>query len=461
MIQKENELSSFDIQQLHVAYRKKILSPVEVTKYVFKKINQRSDLNTFITLCEEEALLDANHAEERFIRDNHTTFLTGIPLGLKDLIDKKGVRTTMGSGAFQDFIPTKNAAIVSQLLEFGSVIIGKQNLHELAYGTTGDDSYFGPTKNPNHPKKIAGGSSSGSAASVAAGFCWGSVGTDTSGSIRIPSSLCGVVGMKPTFGKINLNGIYPLSYSMDHVGPITKTVMDNAILFDGLRGSLDTGKSLFRKLLLDSNSDLSNVRCGIPITNFYQDLDSQVEAKLNQTIELLKGLGVQVYEIKLDIPELDDLMRIGNSIDQSESYLINSDIVHDKSNGLGEETRKRILRGSEYKAYELLIAQKVKKEITEKFKEVFRSIDILLSPTVPFLAPDIGVEKVVVNGKPYQVRQGLMKFTFLFNYIGLPALSLPCGKSNNGLPIGAQFVGGWNQENLIYRIAHSVERLLV
>ncbi|WP_042143489.1 amidase [Paucisalibacillus sp. EB02] len=456
----DNELTKLDILGLHEAYKKRSLSPVDVTEYVFEKINQNRDLNSFITLCEEKATLEAAKAEKKFMSGEYTSILLGVPIGLKDLINLKGVRTTMASGVFQDFIPRKDAVVVSNLKSSGSIIIGKQNLHELAYGTTGDDSFYGPTKNPFHLQKIAGGSSSGSAASVAAGLCWGSVGTDTSGSIRIPASLCGVVGMKPTFGKLNLCGIYPLSYSMDHVGPMTRTVMDNAILFDGLSGILDAEKSLYKRLLKSANYDLSNVRIGIPLTNFYNDLDSEVDTKLKKTIQLFKDLGAQVLEIQLDIPDLDELMAISSAIDQTESYLINQDIIHDKANLLGKETRKRILRGSEYKAYELLAAEKVKKEITEKFMEVFRNIDILLTPTVPFLATDIGVERTSVNGKQYQVRQGLMKFTFLSNYIGLPSLTLPCGKSDSGLPIGAQLIGGWNQEDLIYQIAYTVERAL-
>lgn len=457
-MRQETFIDSLDILNLHEEYKKKNLSPVEVTKYLLEKIKLNASLNIFITVCEKEAIQQAKEAENLFLKGCNHSKLLGIPIGLKDLIYTKGIRTTMASGVYQHFIPNQNATIVNNLRKFGSIILGKQNLHELAYGTTGDISYFGPTRNPYHPGKIAGGSSSGSAAAVAANLCLGSVGTDTSGSIRIPASLCGVVGFKPTINKIDMTGVYPLSYSMDHIGPITKTVIDNAILFDGLCGTLQTKNALNESLINLYSSDFAQIRIGIPEHHYYSDLDAEVENNIKNTIELLKDLGAPVKKINLDIPDLSELMEISNVIDQTESYLINQKIINNKE--LGMETRKRILRGAGYRAYEYLIAKETKREITAKLRLIFNDVDVLLTPTVPFLPTDIGVETVKINNKIENVRKGLMKFTFLSNYIGLPSISIPCGMSKDNLPIGLQLIGFIDQDKVVFEIAYLIERAL-
>src|SRR5699024_6979582 len=339
--------------------------------------------------------------------------------------------------------------------------IGKQNMHEVAYGTTGDDSFFGPTKNPYNPNKITGGSSGGSACATALGLCSGSLGSDTSGSIRIPAAICGVVGMKPTFGKIATEGIYPLSRSMDHIGPITKTVMHNAILFDAITNHLSTHKSISKQIAETASFNIKGENGGIPIKYFYENIQDEIKKQMNVVIDTLKKLGATIVEVDVTVEKMDDVMRLSSAIDRSEAYLINKDIAHDTSNILGDETRKRILQGSEYRAYEYVIAQELKGKLANTFRNTFKKVDVLLTPTLPILPPDIGEEEIVMNGKDFNVRESLMRFTFIANYIGIPSISLPGGVSDEGkIPIGVQLMGGWHEEEILYKVAHRLEKTL-
>lgn len=457
MLQK-SELQHLSIIDLHKEFKKQAISPVEVVELLYDRIHQFKHLNTYITLNKEIALKQAKQAENRYRANNTDNPLLGIPIGIKDLIYTKEIRTTMGSGVYQNFIPSEDAKVIKNMKEYGAVITGKHNMHELAYGTTGDDSYFGPTRNPYNPDKITGGSSSGSAAAVASGLCWGAIGTDTSGSIRIPSSLCGVVGMKPTYGKIKMDGVKPLSWSMDHVGPITRTVMDNGVLFDGLCGNLSSPNSISENLDKNSLPNLKNTKIGVPSSYFFDDLDREVEENINNSINLIQKLGATLAEINMDIPNIDQAMDISSAIDQAEAYLINQDIVHDYSIPLGEETRKRFLHGSEYRAYEYINAQKLKSKLITKFKEEFKKVDVILTPTVPILPTEIGTNKVVMNNKSHNIRQVLMRLTFISNYIGIPSITIPSGLSSNGYPIGVQLIGDWNQDQLLYKIAYQLEK---
>src|SRR5215212_5094609 len=225
------------VVELGAAFRGRRLSPVEVVGTLLERIeNVDEKLNAFITVLSEKALEEAARAEKELLAGEYRGPLHGVPIGLKDLIYTKGVRTTMGSAFFEDHIPDDNATVVSKLEEGGAIIIGKTNTHEFAYGPTGDRSYFGPTRNPHDPSRISGGSSGGSGAAVAAGLCYAALGSDTAASVRVPAALCGTVGMKPTFGRVSKNGVFPLAWTLDHVGPLARTVEDNALLLNVLAG---------------------------------------------------------------------------------------------------------------------------------------------------------------------------------------------------------------------------------
>lgn len=455
-----NELLELDIIGLHTGFKRRSLSPVEVLEWVFSRIDRYDHLNSYITVCYEEALQQAKRAEKEFIEGESHSLILGIPLGFKDLIHTKGIRTTFGCGEYKDFIPEKDAIVVKKLKEMGSVLVGKHNTHELAYGTPGDNSYFGPMRNTYQPSKLAGGSSGGSAAAVAAHLCWGALGTDTSGSIRIPCALCGVVGMKPTFGKVSTAGIQPLSPSMDHVGPITRTVLDNAILFEALTGSLGSDRSMINHLREGRPYSLENKIVGIPRSYFFEETTEEVKEQVLKLAKLIEELGGRVIDVQLDIPEMKDAMEISSAIDRSEAYLIHREIVHNPKSLIGEVTRKRILEGAKYRAYEFLLAQELKDKIAAEYSRAFETVDALLTPTVPIPAPELGKEHTVINGKEFTVRGALMQFTYVANFIGIPSISIPCGMSESGLPIGAQLMGAWNQEGKLYRLALSLEKVL-
>lgn len=451
---------NFDITSLHNELKKREISPVEVLEWLFSRIEHFSNLNAYVTVCKKESLQQAKMAEELFKKEIYHDILLGIPIGFKDLINTKGVRTTSGSGAYKDFIPIEDAEVVKKMKSKRSVVVGKHNTHELAYGTTGDDSYFGPMKNPYNINKIAGGSSGGSASATAAKLCWASLGTDTSGSVRIPASLCGVVGLKPTQGRINCSGIQPLSWSMDSVGPITKTVLDNAIVYDALCDYSGTSKSVFTKLNKSPIQSLRNKKIGIPTSYFYENLDEEVKEKVLKAIQELENLGATVIDVDLNIPEMNQAMEISSAIDRTEAYIIHRSVATESKNLLGSETRKRILQGAEYRAYEYIHAQELKRKLTNKYKQIFEDVDAIVTPTVPILTPDIGEDTVNINDTTQSVRSTLMRFTFLANYIGIPGITLPCGKSKDGLPIGIQLLGPWGQEESLYLISYMLETAL-
>ena len=438
------------ITELHHAYQNKQLSPTEVTKSYLETIaSQNKLLNAFITVCYDEALVQASEAEKQFREGKKMGLLNGIPIAVKDLIYTKGIRTTMGSGVYKDFVPSEDASVIQSLKRTGAVIIGKTNTHELAYGTTGDDSYFGPIKNPYDRSKIAGGSSGGSAAAVAANLCAGALGTDTSGSIRIPASCCGIVGMKPTFGQIKLEGVYPLSWSMDHAGPMTKTVKDNAILYSAL-----TGSQTYQKI-----EEFDNCTVGIPSTYFFDEIQPEVRETIESAIKLFEKIGARTENVK--IPDMDGVMEISSAIDRSEAYLINRDIALQEDSLLGDETRNRILQGAEIRAYEYLLAQKLRDKLAGEYAMLFKKVNFIVTPTLPILPTAIGDEYVEINGRVVPVRSSLMKFTFLTNYIGLPSISIPCGFSASGLPIGIQLIGKKYDEVHLYQLAYALEQVLL
>ncbi|MDC3412119.1 amidase [Terrihalobacillus insolitus] len=445
------ENQNWNIVELHQAYTNKIVSPVEIIEWFYERIDQQNkQLNAYITVCYKQAMMEAIRLEKQIMNGCQIGLLSGIPISVKDLIFTKNIKTTMGSGVFKDFVPSFDAEVIKTLKQHGVIIMGKTNMHELAYGTTSDDSYFGPCKNPYDLTKISGGSSGGSAVAVSSGLCVGALGTDTSGSIRIPASCCGVVGMKPTYGRINVDGIYPLSWSMDHVGPMTRNVTDNAIIYSVLVG--DPTFSQVEKL------DLKDVVLGLPTAYFFDDLEGDVRESITKAIQLMESLGVAIESVHT--PEMKKVMEISSAIDRSEAYFINQEVALDEHNSLGNETRSRILKGADIRAYEFLYAQKVKEELSLSFNKIFETVPFIVTPTIPILPTNIGEAFVTIDQRKVEVRSELMKFTFLANYLGNPAITFPCGFSKTGLPVGIQIMGQKNDEAGLYKVAYMLEQAL-
>jgi aspartyl-tRNA(Asn)/glutamyl-tRNA(Gln) amidotransferase subunit A len=425
--------------------RRREISPVDLAHECLETIDRLNPaLNAFITVTAELALQAAKLAEKEIAAGNWRGPLHGIPIGLKDLIDTAGVRTTAASAVFKDRVPTEDADVVQKLKAAGAVLLGKQNLHEFAYGASSLISHFGPVRNPANPEFITGGSSGGSAAAVASGMCYGAVGTDTAGSIREPAALCGVVGLKPTYGLVSTVGIIPLSVSLDHAGPIARTVEDAAILLDAItepsakyRASLSEG---IEKFVL-----------GVPREYFFEDLDPEVAVAVEKAVAQLATTVSGTRE--LDLPVNPD-----RTLQITEAYAYHRERVASSPELYDRETLRRVRNGERVSASQYQTAlqdlQQVRREIAGKFDE----IDVFVMATTPIPAPRIAdLIRDPALLRPAELL--LLRNTRPVNVWGLPAISVPCGFTRQGLPIGLQIVGPPGGEAKVLRAAYAYEQI--
>ncbi|MCF8564080.1 amidase [Alicyclobacillus tolerans] len=441
--------------------RDKQVSPVELVQDLLADIERRNDeLNAFVTLDPESVLQAARTAEQQISTGSYLGPLHGIPLGIKDIIYTRGMRTTMGSKVYENFVPEENAAVVERIYDGGGIVLGKLNTHEFAYGPTGDRSLFGPARNPHNPVKMTGGSSSGSGAAVAAGLCYGALGSDTGGSVRIPSACCGIVGMKPTFGRVSKRGVYPLSYSLDHVGPMTRTVMDNAVMLGVLAGydeqdpySTPMKTEDFTRYLTEK---IHNAKIGVPTSYFNEQLDPEVSDAFQAAQKVFESLGAVLVPVNL--PDMNRFVEGQQLVQKSEAYAVHEDILNHRAALLDDEVRERLLASAEPRGYEYFKAMRFRPQATQMLDSVFDDVDVLITPTLPILPPDINQREIVIQGQPEPVRGALLRFTAPFNYTGNPCLSVPCGTSKSGLPIGLQLVGRSHSEAKLYRFAYWFEQ---
>jgi aspartyl-tRNA(Asn)/glutamyl-tRNA(Gln) amidotransferase subunit A len=435
--------------------RRRELSPVEVTVDCLARIEKLNPaLNAFITVTAEAALSQARVAEAEIGRGQWRGPLHGIPLGLKDLIDTAGVRTTAASALFKDRIPAEDAELVGRLRGAGAVLLGKQNLHEFAYGGSSLVSYYGDVHNPWNLGHIAGGSSGGSAAAVAAGLCYGAIGTDTAGSIREPASLCGVVGLKPTYGRVSAHGVIPLSVSLDHVGPIVRRVADAAAILQavadpGANGNRAGAAQAIPDYLAALSQESSSCRVGIPRQFFYENLDSEVGAAVEEALRVLQPMVSEMRDISLPVDSSRTLQSV-------EAYLYHLDFIGRTPELYQPETLRRIQSGArDWPEYTQGLLQ-LKKERHE-IGRVFSDLDVLVTPSIPIAAPAIAELKQ--NPDLLRPRELLLlRNTRPFNVWGLPAITVPCGFTRAGLPIGLQIAGPHWQEAAVLRLAHAYEQ---
>lgn len=458
---EDQDVLQWSLSKLSTLIKKRKISPVEVTRKLLERIDALNPkLNAYITVLHEKAMENALQAEREIAAGNWKGPIHGIPIGLKDLIYTKDIKTTMGSEIFKDHIPDYDAAVVEKLKQSGAVIIGKLNTHQFAYGATGDRSFFGAVKNPYNVSKISGGSSSGSGASVAASLCFAAIGTDTGGSIRIPSSCCGIVGMKPTFGSVSKYGVFPLSWTLDHVGPVTRTVQDNAVLLNALSGyderdpySIKANDEDFTRLL---HQGIKGSVIGIPSSFYFENLDSEVEKQVRQAVEVFKGLGAEIRLI--EIPQMRQISIAHEITIKSEAYAVHEELLRNHPQQYDEEVKARLLTGLTTKAYEYVQAQQMKQLAIKEFNNVLKEVEIILTPVLPILPPDIGQREVNIHGYREHVQAALTRFTRPANLIGFPSLSIPCGFSTSGLPIGLQLIGRPYDEANLYRFAYAFEQ---
>jgi aspartyl-tRNA(Asn)/glutamyl-tRNA(Gln) amidotransferase subunit A len=455
---------AFDMKTLSKMIEEKEVSPVEVTLQLLDRIEAVDPgINSFITINREDVLAQAQKAEEEIEAGLYKGPLHGIAIGIKDIIYTDKMRTTMGSEIYQDYVPEYNAAVVEKLKKAGAIIIGKLNTHQFAYGPTGDRSHFGPVKNPYDKQKITGGSSSGSAASVSACLCFGSLGTDTGGSVRIPSSFCGIVGMKPTYGRISKQGVFPLSWTLDHVGPLTRTVTDNALLLNSLIGYDSNDPSSVHRETEDFTryigKGIEGMTIGLPSNFYFDDMNGEVKQVLDQTIETFRELGARIVPVTLS--NLDKFTEAHKHILRSEAYAVHEQHLADYPDQWDDEVKERLLTAHDTKGYEYARALQTRQLAKDEFNRALEQVDVLFTPTLPILPPKINERHVDIEKYAGQhIRWSIIKLTAPTNLNGFPSLSIPCGFSSEGMPIGGQLIGREFDEAVLYQFGYALEQKL-
>lgn len=445
----------FTITGLSTKFRRGEISPVEVTRACLERIEKLNpSLNAFITVMAEWALAEARTAEEEIRRGEWRGPLHGIPIALKDLIDTAGVRTTAATALLENRVPTEDAEVVRRLRQAGAVILGKNNLHEWAYGGSSLVSHFGDIHNPWNTSRIAGGSSGGSAAAVAAGLAVAAIGTDTAGSIREPGALCGCVGLKPTYGRVSSRGIIPLSPSLDHIGPIAASVADAVAVLQAIAGydaaDITTADVAVADYLSVVRGDVKKMRVGVPRAFFFENLDAEVASAMDHALRGIESMVAEVREVSLDVPT-------DRALQMAESYAYHAENVANHADRYLPETLRRILKGKEISAAEYIRGRRELEEVRRDICNSFAGVDVLMTPTTPMAAPSIAALKADPDAlRPAELR--LLRNTRPFNVWGLPAISVPCGFTEGGLPIGMQIAGAPWREDVVLRLAHAYEQ---
>jgi aspartyl-tRNA(Asn)/glutamyl-tRNA(Gln) amidotransferase subunit A len=453
----ESELALLSIEQAGRLLRKKEISPVELVDAALERIEQwNPGLNAFLTIVAEDARRKARVAERVIRRGCATGPLHGIPISLKDNFWTRGIRTTAGSKILANFVPGRDSDVASMLARAGAILLGKTNMHEFAYGITNENPHYGPVRNPWVREQISGGSSGGSAVAVATGMCFASMGTDTGGSIRIPASLCGIVGLKPTFGLVSVAGVVPLAESMDHAGPLARNVADVCIMLDAVAGEYPKGTVApdYRKL---GKSMPRKFRLGWPKEYFFDRVDTEVRLAIDAAAKCLEALGARIEEVSL--PHLADSVEPSTNIALAEAtrYHEAQGYFPARAAEYGEDVRKRLVFGREVRAVDYLNAFAVKREIEKEFHAAFERADAILAPAVPIGAPRLGENELMIEGEKETVRSALVRMNRPANLTGDPAISVPCGFTRAGLPIGLQLIGPHWSEARLLAIAQAYE----
>ncbi len=447
----ESELSFLSIEQAARLLRRREISPLDLVEASLARIDRwNPSLHAFLAVLAEDARRQARKAEREMHRGRARGPLHGIPISLKDNFWTRGIRTTAGSKILADFVPEADSDVAGKVARAGAILLGKTNMHEFAYGITGENPHYGSSCNPWAHDRISGGSSGGSAVAVATGMGLASVGTDTGGSIRIPSALCGIVGLKPTFGLVSTLGVVPLGITFDHAGPITRSVTDACILLEALAGKYPRGETRpdHRKL----RSDLPRrPRIGLPKEFFFERLSGEVRRLVEEAAKTFESLGARMEEISLP--------RLTGAIDQASNVVVAEASDYHESQGYyparaaeyGNDVRGHLELGHKLLAVDYLRGLPKRREIAEDFLAAFEKVDVILAPTSPISAPRIGERTVPAAGEAQSVvRAELLRLTRPANQTGFPAMSIPCGFTREGLPVGLQLMAPrWGEARLL------------
>src|SRR5713101_6739744 len=437
--------------------RRKKISPVDLATACLDRVEVLNPLlNAFITVTREAAMAQARAAEDEIQRGQWRGPLHGIPVGLKDLIDTAGVCTTCGSALFADRVPTEDAHVVQRLKRAGAVLLGKQNLQEFAYGGTSASSHYGAVHNPWNPKHIAGGSSGGSAAAVAAGMCFGAIGSDTGGSIREPAAFCGIVGLKPTYGRVSTRGVFPLSWSLDHVGPICRSVRDAALMLEAIAGydgrdvtCVDRPPEQYAQYA-NALSSKTDFRIGLVRQPFFEDLDPDIELARNEAIEVIRRMShMSSQVIEVGLPS------VPTAVQAPEVYAIHKDYYANSPELYRPWMRERLAQAAAADTVAYVTDSFALERVRRTVNDVFAEVDLLITPTTP--VPPITLEEAS-NMSPKPAGEVWLRNTRPFNAYGLPTISIPCGFTSAGLPIGLQIAGPRFGEGRVLAFAHAFEQ---
>ena len=439
--------------------RSKAISPVELVQAHLERIakfNPRT--NSFNTVMEEEALESAHIAEREIMGGHYRGILHGIPIALKDLFWTKGTKTTAGSKILADFLPQEDSSVGQHLQAAGVVCVGKTHMSEFALAGGGKNAHFGPGRNPWNLEHIAGGSSTGSASAVVAGLCYGAMGSDTGGSIRSPAAYSGVVGLKPTFGRVSRYGVVPVSGTLDHVGPLARTVEDVAAITHAIAGHDDKDSSTLPRsvpnYLEKLDPKLEGVVVGVADDPFLDFTHPEVRSAVVEAIGVLERLGCTIKELPLDI--LTEASQIGPVISKSEGACYHHDWIRDRFDDYGSWCQEFLAEGREISAVHYLRTLERCREITAEIEEVMQEVEIIVGPATPIPAPRIDEDSVQV-GDSEERFQRLGGFTQAYNVTGQPAISVPCGFTSHGLPIGLQVAGRWWDEQTVLNVAYAFQ----
>jgi aspartyl-tRNA(Asn)/glutamyl-tRNA(Gln) amidotransferase subunit A len=461
-----------NILQAAELLRARRASSVELTTAALALIDRHNAaLKAFITVTPEQAMQQARQADSELAAGQDRGPLHGVPVAVKDLFFTRGVRTTAGSKVYENFVPDVNAAVVDKLLSAGAVMLGKLNMHEMAYGITSANPHFGAVANPWNAAHSPGGSSGGSGTAVAVGMVYAAMGSDTGGSIRIPASFCGVVGLKPTYGRVSRYGALPLGYSLDHMGPLARTVRDAALVLNAIAGHDGRDATSSRRQAADfvpeDGVSIRGLRIGIPQNFFFEGLDPDVESSVSGAIALAGRLGATVKPVTVpDIAALNAVARLillAEASAVAEPFLAEPVLADgpDRRDQFGADVLALFDQGRLIPATDYINAQRLRRKIRQEFNRLWADVDCLVTPTTPNTAPRTGDTTVRLAGRDENVRLATTRLVRGVNALGLPAISIPCGLSMSrgepGLPIGLQIVGPAWEEGLLLRIAAALE----
>jgi len=453
----EDELAFLSIAEAARLLRRKEISPVDLIETALSRIERWNPaINAFLTVLADRARREARAAERALLRGRPKSPLHGIPISIKDNYWTRGIRTTAGSRILANFIPDRDSEVAARLAEAGAILLGKTNLHEFAYGATSENPHYGPVRNPWARDRISGGSSGGSAAAVAAGMGFASMGSDTGGSIRIPCVLCGVVGLKPTYGLVSVDGLVPLSRTLDHAGPIARNVMDICIMLEAVAGKFPKGFAPPNHRTL-GKTRMKRIRLGRPRHYFFDRLDIEVRRAVDAATAAFQSLGAEIVEVSL--PTLADAVEPSTKIALAEAtaYHESEGYFPARAAEYGEGILRRLEMGREVRAADYLRAFEVKRQVTDEFEAALAKVDAILAPGLPIAAPPLGQKEVTIGGEKEPVRAALIRLNRPANFTGHPAISMPCGFTRDGLPVGIQLIGRWWGEARLLQIALAYE----